>query len=578
VLGDFNDWDTRRHVMRKHHEAGYWDMFIPGVGEGANYKFEIHDANGRLLPLKADPVGSEAEHRPNTASKIVAHRHYPWQDDDWMSIRGSRCELDKPISIYEIHLGSWRRGEQNRFLNYREIAQELVPYVKELGFTHVQFLPVSEHPFDGSWGYQPVGLFAPTSRHGNAEDFKYLIEKLHQADIGVLLDWVPGHFPSDEHGLARFDGSPLYEYEDPREGFHPDWNTYIYNYASPQVANFLRASAMHWIDRYHVDGIRVDAVASMLYRNYSRNEGEWIPNIHGGHENLEAIDFLKGFNEELYGIHPGVFSVAEESTAWPKVSKPTHEGGLGFGFKWNMGWMNDSLEYISKDPIHRKYHHNDITFSMVYAFDEQFILPLSHDEVVHGKGSILGRMPGDTWQQFANLRAYYGFMWTHPGKKLMFMGCEFGQGREWNHDASLDWHLLDVDWHQGMLQLIKDLNRVYCDYGAMHQKDTEHDGFEWIDGANEEQSILAFCRYGFDKDKPLLVISNFTPTTHTNYQVGVPLAGTWREIINTDAQQYQGSGVINEGHIHSQPEPCHGREQSLRITVPPLATIILECL
>ncbi len=576
VLGDFNDWDNRRHVMRKHHEAGYWDIFVPGVIEGANYKFEVRDASGRPLPLKSDPVGSQAEQRPNTASKVVAHRHYPWKDDSWMSIRGSRCELDKPISIYEVHLGSWRRGENGRFLNYRDIAADLVPYVKEMGFTHVQFMPVSEHPFDGSWGYQPVGLFAPTSRHGSTEDLKALIEACHEAEIGVLIDWVPGHFPSDEHGLARFDGSALYEYEDPREGFHPDWNTYIYNYASPQVQNFLRASALHWIDRYHVDGIRVDAVASMLYRNYSREDGEWIPNIHGSHENLEAIDFLKGFNEELYSTHPGVFSVAEESTAWPKVSRPTSEGGLGFGFKWNMGWMNDTLSYISRDPIHRKHHHNEMTFGLAYAFNEQFILPISHDEVVHGKGSMLARMPGDTWQQFANLRAYYGFMWSHPGKKLLFMGCEFAQGKEWNHDESLDWHLLDLDWHQGVRQLIKDLNQVYRDYGQLHQLDCAADGFDWIDGGNMEQSILAYCRYGYDKDRPLVVICNFTPAAHENYRIGVPTAGAWREIINTDSGQYQGSHMLNEGNLVTQALASHGREQSLELRIPPLSTVILE--
>ena len=576
VVGDFNDWDNRRHVMRKHHEAGYWDIFIPGVVEGANYKFEVRDSNGRALPLKSDPVGSEAEHRPNTASKVVAHRYYPWSDDEWMSLRGSRCELDKPISIYEVHLSSWRRGEHGRFLNYREIAAELVPYVQAMGFTHVQFMPISEYPFDGSWGYQPVGLFAPTSRHGNSEDLKALIEACHEADIGVLIDWVPGHFPSDDHGLARFDGTALYEYEDPREGFHPDWNTYIYNYASAQVQNFLRASALHWIDRYHIDGIRVDAVASMLYRNYSRNDGEWIPNIHGGHENLEAIDFLKGFNEELYATHPGVFSVAEESTAWPKVSKPTHEGGLGFGFKWNMGWMNDTLSYVARDPIHRKHHHSEMTFGLIYAFDEQFILPISHDEVVHGKGSMLDKMPGDAWQKFANLRAYYAFMWTHPGKKLLFMGCEFAQGAEWNHDQSLDWHLTDIDWHSGVQQLIKDLNRVYRDYGQLHQLDCSAEGFEWIDGGNEEQSIFIYVRYGHDKESPLVIINNFTPTPHQDFRVGMPKSGNWREIINTDASQYQGSNLLNEATLATEAVESHGREQSITIQIPPLATLILE--
>ena len=576
VVGDFNDWDNRRHVMRKHHDAGYWDIFIPYVMAGANYKFEVRDAKGRVLPLKSDPVGSEAEQRPNTASKVVVHRDYPWQDSDWIKMRGNHCELNQPITIYEVHLGSWRRGDFDRFLNYREIAQELVPYVLELGFTHVQLMPVNEHPFDGSWGYQPVGLFAPTARHGSNEDFKYLIEQLHQAGIGVLIDWVPGHFPSDEHGLARFDGSSLYEYEDPREGFHPDWNTFIYNYVSPQVKNFLRASALHWIDRYHIDGVRVDAVASMLYRNYSRNDGEWIPNYHGGVENLEAIDFLKGFNEELYGKHPGTFSVAEESTAWPNVSKPTDQGGLGFGYKWNMGWMNDTLRYISRDPMHRAHHHDEICFGLVYAFSEQFILPISHDEVVHGKGSMLTKMPGDSWQQFANLRAYYSFMWTHPGKKLLFMGCEFGQGREWNHDAELDWHLLDIDWHQGVKTLIADLNQMYQKTPALYELDCSQDGFEWIDGSNAKQSIYAYCRYGVNRDKPVLVICNFTPATYDNYQLGVPLAGQWREIFNSDGKQYQGSGMSNDKPIKSKANSVHGREHSITLRIPPLATVVLE--
>jgi len=576
IVGDFNGWDARQHPMRKHHEAGYWDLFIPGVSELSCYKFHIKDADGNLLPLKADPVGAAAEHRPSTASKTVAHRSYNWADDDWMSGRGSKCTIDAPISIYEVHLGSWRRSKNGDFLNYKDIAQQLVPYAKDMGFTHIQLLPISEHPFDGSWGYQPVGIFAPTSRHGSVEDFKSFVESCHQADLGLLIDWVPGHFPNDDHGLAKFDGSHLYEYEDPREGFHPDWNTHIYNFSSKQVSNFLRASAMQWIERYHLDGIRVDAVASMLYRNYSREDGEWIPNIDGGHENYEAIDFLKEFNEELYGTYPGVFSVAEESTAWPNVSRPTSDGGLGFGFKWNMGWMNDSLRYMSREPIYRKHHHDEISFGLVYAFDEQFVLPLSHDEVVHGKGSILGKMPGDGWQQFANVRAYYGFMWTHPGKKLLFMGSEFAQGKEWNHDTELEWQQLDIDWHLGVQKLVRKLNHLYRYNAALHQLDCSSDGFSWVDHSNSEQSIFIYCRYGQDRNKPVIVICNFTPNAYEHHRIGVPFAGIWKEILNTDDREYGGSGLLNTQPISSEAVSSHDCDQSIAIKVPPLATIVLE--
>ncbi|MEY3017793.1 MAG: hypothetical protein RL336_928 [Pseudomonadota bacterium] len=576
VVGDFNDWDGRRHSMRRLGYSGFWDIFIPDIPARTKYKFEIKDHAGNLLPLKADPVGSQAELRPHNASVIDAENPYRWQDAEWMSGRADKSARNAPMSIYEVHLGSWRRSDNGDFLNYRDIAEQLIPYVKSLGFTHIQLMPVSEYPFDGSWGYQPVGMFAPTSRFGNSDDFKCFVDRCHQEDIGLLIDWVPGHFPSDAHGLSRFDGSCLYEHMDPREGYHPDWNTFIYNFGRTEVANFLRASASVWLDRYHVDGIRVDAVASMLYRNYSRKEGEWIPNKFGGHENLEAVDFLRGFNEELYADFPGAFSVAEESTAWPGVSRPTDMGGLGFGYKWNMGWMNDTLEYMKRDPIHRSHHHNEISFGLVYAFDENFVLPLSHDEVVHGKGSILSRMPGDTWQQFANLRAYYGFMWTHPGKKLLFMGSEFAQGKEWNYESELDWGLLNIDWHHGVQSLIRDLNRIYRDVPALHQRDCEHSGFEWIDHENAAQSVFSYVRRGEEGSKPVLVVVNFTPTTYEGFRLGVPESGHYREILNSDAAIYGGSNQGNVNGAHSEDVPCNHRAQSIVITVPPLSTTVFE--
>jgi 1,4-alpha-glucan branching enzyme len=576
VVGDFNDWDGRRHSMRRLGHSGFWDIFIPNIPARTKYKFELKDSAGNLLPLKADPVGSQAEMRPQTASVIDAEHPFHWQDSQWMTERAVKSARHAPVSIYEVHLGSWRRGDNGEFLNYRDIAEQLIPYVKSLGFTHIQLMPISEHPFDGSWGYQPVGMFAPTARFGTAEDFKYFVDRCHTEDIGLLIDWVPGHFPSDAHGLARFDGTCLYEHMDPREGYHPDWNTFIYNFGRTEVANFLRASASVWLDRYHVDGIRVDAVASMLYRNYSRKEGEWIPNKFGGHENLEAVDFLRGFNEELYSDFPGAFSVAEESTAWPGVSRPTDMGGLGFGYKWNMGWMNDTLEYMKRDPIHRAHHHNEISFGLVYAFDENFILPLSHDEVVHGKGSILSRMPGDTWQQFANLRAYYGFMWTHPGKKLLFMGGEFAQGKEWNYESELDWDLLNIDWHSGVQALIRDLNRIYREVPALHQRDCEHGGFEWIDHENASQSVYSYVRKGEEGTKPVLVVVNFTPSTHKDFRLGVPEAGHYREILNSDAAIYGGSNQGNINGAHSEAVAANYRENSIVITVPPLSTLVFE--
>ena len=575
VIGDFNCWDGRCHPLENINHSGYWNVFIPGLIEGALYKFELKDSKGNLLPHKADPYGIQAQYRPDTASIANANKGYRWQDKNWLAKREQRNARNAAISIYEVHLGSWKRNENGEFLNYRTIAAELIPYVQEMGFTHIQLMPVSEFPFDGSWGYQPVGLFAPTARFGTPDDFRYFIDQCHQADIGVLIDWVPGHFPVDDHGLSQFDGTHLFEHADPRQGYHPDWNTLIYNYGRTEVANFLRASALHWLDRFHVDGIRVDAVASMLYLDYSRKAGEWIPNEHGGRENLEAVAFLQRFNEELYREYPGSFSVAEESTSWPGVSKPTDMGGLGFGYKWNMGWMNDSLEYMKKEPIHRKFHHNEMSFSLVYAFDENFILPLSHDEVVHGKGSILARMPGDAWQQFANLRAYYGFMWTHPGKKLLFMGSEFGQGKEWNHDGELDWHQLDIHWHSEVKRWVKDLNAVYTTTPALYQQDCQASGFQWLDHSNSEQSVFSFIRYGDDRQKPAIVITNFTPQSHENFVIGAPVSGHYREVLNSDAACYGGSNITNEHGVHSAEMPWQNQPYSLTINVPPLSTIVL---
>lgn len=583
VIGDFNYWDGRSHPMCNVNNSGYWAIFIPYAVEENLYKFEIKDSAGHTLPLKADPYAIQAQYRPDTASIVSNETPYPWQDNVWLAKRAQRNNRHAPISIYEVHLGSWQRSQEGKFLNYREIADKLIPYTLEMGFTHIQLMPVSEYPFDGSWGYQPVGLFAPTSRFGTKADFQYFVDKCHQANLGLLIDWVPGHFPNDEHGLAKFDGSHLYEHADPRQGFHPDWNTLIYNYGRVEVANFLRASALHWLDTYHVDGIRVDAVASMLYLDYSRKAGEWIPNQHGGRENLEAVAFLKRFNEELYRHYPDCFSVAEESTSWPMVSKPTSNGGLGFGFKWNMGWMNDTLSYIQQDPIHRQHHHNDLTFGLVYAFDENFILPISHDEVVHGKGSMIAKMPGDTWQKFANLRAYYGFMWAHPGKKLLFMGCEFAQGKEWDHDSELDWQQLDIHWHSGVKRFIKDLNHVYKNTPALYQLDCQKEGFQWLDYQNNEQSLLSFIRYSDStqqqKQQAVVVICNFTPNTHHNFKIGVPCEGLYIELINSDLEIYSGSGLSNNDKnkygVTSKAIPWQGQAHCIEITVPPLSTLIL---
>jgi len=571
VVGGFNNWDGRRHAMRSRGASGVWEIFIPDLTTGDLYKFEIKTHSGERL-LKADPFAFRAELRPETAS--VVHALPPVFPSS--RARQEANALNAPISIYEVHLGSWRRVPEdgNRWLTYRELAAQLIPYAKDLGFTHIELMPVSEHPFDGSWGYQPVGMYAPTSRFGTPEDFRYFVETAHANGIGVLLDWVPGHFPSDPHGLAQFDGSHLYEHADPREGFHQDWNTLIYNYGRKEVRNYLVGNALYWIERFGIDGLRVDAVASMLYRDYSRKEGEWIPNQFGGRENLEAIDFLHRANQVVCAERPEAVMMAEESTSFPNVSRPLEMGGLGFHYKWNMGWMNDTLQYMQEDPINRRHHHDKMTFGLVYGFTENFVLPLSHDEVVHGKGSLLDRMPGDEWQRFANLRAYYGFMWGHPGKKLLFMGGEFAQAREWNVDRSLDWHLLDNPLHQGIQRLVRDLNAVMQRYSALHQLDVEARGFEWITHEDRDNSVFSFIRKDADGNA-VLVVSNFTPVPRHGYRIGVGQPGRYVEILNTDDAQYGGSGLRN-GDLHTEPVAIHGRAQALSLTIPPLATIMLK--
>jgi 1,4-alpha-glucan branching enzyme len=571
VVGDFNFWDGRVHVMRHHLASGIWEIFIPGIKEGALYKYEILTKNHGLLPLKADPMALYAQRSPETASIVMAPSQYSWKDASWLERREEHGYRDKPVSIYEVHLGSWKRRGKN-YLTYTDFSDELIPYVQSMGFTHIQLMPVNEYPFDGSWGYQPVGLFAPTSRFGTPDQFREFVDKCHINGIGVLIDWVPGHFPSDGHGLAFFDGTPLYEHADPRQGFHPDWNTYIYNYGRNEVANFLYSNALFWFEQFHIDGLRVDAVASMLYLDYSREDGEWIPNIYGGRENLEAIALLKRINQKVYERFPNAMMVAEESTAWPGVSHPVYAGGLGFGYKWNMGWMNDSLRYMSNNPIHRKYHHHDMTFSLLYAFNENFILPLSHDEVVHGKGSLLDKMPGDAWQKFANLRAFYGFMWGHPGKKLLFMGGEFAQGAEWNHNQSLDWHLLDgVHWHQGVRQLVSDLNQFYRKQPALFFDDCESRGFEWLDANDSESSVFAFARKAHHE--MVVVVSNMTPVVREGYRIGVPRPGYYTVSINTDSITYGGGDIGNIGSLLAESITSHGRNYSLVLTLPPLATV-----
>ncbi len=572
VVGDFNQWDGRIHSMRLHPGNGIWEIFIPGVGHGARYKFELLDRHGNLLPLKADPFGRYHEAPPGNAS-IVYASSYQWRDTAWIGQRSPEPQLDQAISIYEVHLGSWRRRpeEHDRYLTYRELASELVPYVKDMGYTHIELLPVSEHPFDGSWGYQPIGLFSPTQRFGEPDDFRYFVDACHQAGIGVIVDWVPAHFPRDEHGLRRFDGTALYEHEDPRKGEHADWGTLIFNFGRREIVNYLIGSALYWVEEFHVDGVRVDAVASMLYLDYSREDGQWIPNEQGGNENLEAVQFLRRFNTELH--EHGAVSYAEESTAWPAVSRPVDQGGLGFTYKWNMGWMNDTLSYMSEDSIHRKYHHDKMTFGLVYAFNENFVLPLSHDEVVHGKRSILGRMPGDEWQRFANLRAYYGSMFTHPGKKLLFMGNDFAQSAEWSHDRSLDWHLLKFAPHRGVQEWIRDLNHLYRATPALYEEDFDGRGFEWIDWEDRDNSILSWIRRDQSGDF-VISLTNFTPVVRHDFTLGVPEDRHYQELLNSDDSRYGGSGVINP-EIYCTADGAHGRPHSIRISVPPLATIII---
>lgn len=578
VIGDFNNWDGRRHPMQVLGSSGVWEIFIPGLDEGELYKFEIKSKFHNYIAVKVDPYAFYFEVRPKSASIVYNINKYQWNDSTWMEMRAKKNWFESQVSIYEVHPGSWMRvpEEGNRWLTYRELADKLVKYVKEMGYTHIELLPVTEHPLDASWGYQTIGYFAPTSRFGTPEDFMHLIDQCHQNNIGVILDWAPAHFPRDAHGLGFFDGTCLYEHEDPRKGEHRDWGTLIFNYGRNEVRNLLISNALFWFEKYHVDGLRVDAVASMLYLDYSRKEGDWIPNIFGGRENLEAIDFLKKFNEIAHEYHPGILTIAEESTAWPGVSRPTYLGGLGFSMKWNMGWMNDMLEYISKDPVHRKYHHSDLTFSLLYAFTENFILGLSHDEVVHGKRSMLSKMPGDMWQKFANLRLFYGFMYGHPGKKLLFMGGEFGQWDEWNHDRSIDWHLLQYEPHWRLQKYVKDLNHLYRSEPALYEVDFNYWGFEWIDFRDSEQSIISFIRRSKAPDDFLIFVCNFTPLPRFNYRMGVPKSGFYKEILNSDSSEYWGSNLGNSGGVPAEEIPWHGRPYSMNITLPPLATIVFK--
>jgi len=577
VIGNFNNWQKGHHNLNpRWDESGIWEGFLPGIQKGEAYKYAIQSNTGEYLE-KADPFALYTEIPPRTAS-IVWEHEYLWRDQPWLEKRKALEGKSQPYSVYEVHLGSWRRKSEdgNRSLSYKELIDELVPYVKNAGFTHVEFLPVMEHPFFGSWGYQLTGYFAPTSRFGSPEEFMALVDAFHHAGVGVILDWVPSHFPGDAHGLFKFDGTHLYEHADPRKGFHPDWSSYIYNYGRNEIRSFLISNALFWLDRFHIDGLRVDAVASMLYLDYSRKAGEWEPNQYGGNENLDAIIFLKEFNETVYGAHPDVITIAEESTAWPGVSRPTYLGGLGFGQKWMMGWMHDTLKYFKDDPIYRKYHQNEITFSIMYAFTENFMLPLSHDEVVHGKGSLIGRMPGDEWRRFANLRLMYGYMFAHPGTKLLFMGGEFGQTNEWNHDQSLSWHLLDYDFHKGVLQLITDLNSFYKSEPALYQFPFSDRGFEWVDYSDRENSVIVFLRKGEDSKDTLVVVCNFTPELRTQYRIGVPVRGTWKEVFNSDNLKYGGSGQLNLSLLHTPPVKYHGKDYSLAVTLPPLGISIFK--
>jgi 1,4-alpha-glucan branching enzyme len=578
VIGDFNSWDGRRHPMRLRHQAGVWELFVPRLTAGERYKYEIVGWDGRLLPHKADPLARATERPPATASVVAAEPGFAWTDSDWMASRARRQAPDAPISIYEVHPASWVRPEDqpDGVLGWRGLSDRLPAYAAELGFTHIELLPVAEHPFGGSWGYQPLSLFAPSARYGPPEGFAGFVDACHRAGLGVIIDWVPGHFPTDPHGLARFDGTALYEHADPREGFHPDWDTYVYNYGRREVQGFLIASALEWIETYHVDGLRVDAVASMLYRDYSRRAGEWTPNRFGGRENLEAVDFLRRLNGVIAERGRGAIIIAEESTAWPGVTAPPDHGGLGFSFKWNMGWMNDTLGYAGRDPVHRPYHHNELTFGLMYAYAEKFILPLSHDEVVYGKGSLFGRMPGDRWRKFANLRAYLGFMWTHPGKKLLFMGGEIAQPEEWSHDGEIRWDLLGDPDHAGIQRLVSDLNHFYVARPALHASDFDPEGFSWVVVDDRANSVYAYLRRARGEPGALLVVVNMTPVSRPCYRVGAPMPGAWREVINTDASDYGGSGLGNDGRVHTDPEPAHGYGQSLRLVLPPLSALVLE--
>jgi 1,4-alpha-glucan branching enzyme len=578
LVGDFNSWNISANRMEPS-PSGVWETFIPRLLQGEVYKYHIQSNYQRYEVDKADPYGFASEIRPRTASRVWDLESYSWQDGSWIAARAKNNSLEAPISIYEVHLGSWRRvpEEGNRWLTYREMAPVLADYVNDAGFTHIEFLPVMEHPFDGSWGYETTGYFAPTSRFGSPTDFMYLVDFLHQQGIGVILDWVPAHFPKDEAGLGFFDGSHLYEHADPRQGEHPDWDTFVFNYGRNEVRSFLTSNALFWLDKYHVDGLRIDAVASMLYLDYGRRQGGWIPNRHGGNENLEAIEFLKNLNEQIYATFPDVMTIAEESTAWPLVSRPLYLGGLGFGLKWNMGWMHDVLDYMSKDPVFRSYQHNQLTFGLAYAFSENFVLPLSHDEVVYGKGSLLRKMPGDEWQKFANLRLLYGFMFGHPGKKLVFMGCEFGQWSEWNHDASLDWNLLQSPLHYAMKRWVRDLNTLYRGQPALYELDCGREGFAWVDCRDFQRSVISFLRRGRDPDDQLLFVCNFTPVVRQNYRVGVPREGFWKEVLNSDAPLYGGSGQGNFGGLEAVPLTVQGQPFSLNMTLPPLGVLVFRC-
>jgi 1,4-alpha-glucan branching enzyme len=577
VLGNFNHWQPGKHTLNaRWDESGIWEGFFEGILNGEAYKFGIYSNTGEYLE-KADPFANYAEVAPKTAS-IIWKSDHKWKDQAWMENRKSKIGTTQPYSVYEVHLGSWRRkfDDNNRSLSYAEMATELVDYVKDLGFTHVEFLPIMEHPFFGSWGYQVTGYFAPTSRFGSPEDFMVLVDAFHAAGIGVILDWVPSHFPGDAHGLYKFDGTHVFEHADPRKGFHPDWSSYIYNYGRVEVRSFLISNAMYWIEQFHIDGLRVDAVASMLYLDYSRKEGEWIPNQYGGRENIESIIFLKEFNEVVYGAHPDIITIAEESTAWPGVSRPTYLGGLGFGQKWMMGWMHDTLQYFKKDPVYRKFHQNEITFSIMYAFTENFMLPLSHDEVVHGKGSLLGRMPGDEWNRFANLRTMFSYMFTHPGTKLLFMGGEFGQSSEWNHDRSLDWHLMEYGVHKGVYALVSDLNKLYKSEPALYELGFDARGFEWVDYGDRDSSIIIYLRKGLRKEDQLLVVCNFASATRHNYRLGVPVRGSWKEVFSSDDLKYSGSGVLNQGLLVTKPVKYHNKSYSFTVTIPPLAVAVFK--